>query len=37
VLSDLRFAIDKKFRENNVRIPFPQQDVYIKQTPNQSI
>ncbi|MCF8332250.1 MAG: mechanosensitive ion channel [Bacteroidales bacterium] len=33
VLSDLRFAIDKKFRENNVRIPFPQQDVYIKEFP----
>ncbi|MFO8087296.1 MAG: mechanosensitive ion channel [Bacteroidales bacterium] len=36
VLSDLRFAIDKKFRENNVRIPFPQQDVYIKEAPSQS-
>lgn len=35
VLSDLRFSIDKKFRENNVRIPFPQQDVYIKETPGE--
>ena len=33
ILSDLRFAIDKKFRDNNVRIPFPQQDVYIKEVP----
>lgn len=31
--SDLRFAIDKKFRENKIRIPFPQHDVYIN--PNQ--
>mgnify|MGYP006288432079 CR=1 FL=1 len=28
--SDLRFAIDRKFRENNVTIPFPQRDVHIK-------
>ncbi|MCF8219246.1 MAG: mechanosensitive ion channel [Bacteroidales bacterium] len=34
ILSDLRFSVDKKFRENNVRIPFPQQDVYIKETPD---
>lgn len=37
VLSDLRFAIDKKFRENNVRIPFPQQDVYIKEAPGKTM
>ncbi|MFP4448362.1 MAG: mechanosensitive ion channel family protein [Bacteroidales bacterium] len=30
IKSDLRFIIDKKFRENNVRIPFPQRDVHIK-------
>ena len=30
IKSDLRFAIDQKFRDNNVTIPFPQQDVYIK-------
>jgi small-conductance mechanosensitive channel len=30
IRSDLRFAIDQKFRENGVTIPFPQQDVYIK-------
>jgi len=28
--SNLRFAIDKKFRENNIHIPFPQRDVHIK-------
>jgi len=29
VKSDLRFAIDKAFRENNVIIPFPQRDVHV--------
>ncbi|MDX6747732.1 mechanosensitive ion channel [Polaribacter sp. PL03] len=29
VQSDLRFAIDKVFRENNVTIPFPQRDVHV--------
>ena len=29
IKSDLRFEIDKKFRENNVQIPFPQTDVHI--------
>lgn len=33
IKSDLRFAIDKAFREKGVQIPFPQQDVYIKQFP----
>lgn len=28
IKSDLRYAIDKKFRENNVQIPFPQRDVH---------
>jgi small-conductance mechanosensitive channel len=28
--SDLRFAIDKAFRENNITIPFPQRDVHFK-------
>ncbi|MDG1661428.1 MAG: mechanosensitive ion channel [Winogradskyella sp.] len=27
--SDLRFAIDKAFKENNISIPFPQRDVHI--------
>jgi small-conductance mechanosensitive channel len=29
IKSDLRYAIDKKFREHNIRIPFPQRDVHI--------
>lgn len=29
VKSDIRFAIDKAFRENNVVIPFPQRDLHI--------
>ena len=29
-LSELNFAIDKTFREHNITIPFPQQDVYIR-------
>jgi small-conductance mechanosensitive channel len=31
VKSDVRFEIDKLFRENNVSIPFPQRDVHIIQ------
>ena len=31
VQSDLRFEIDKKFREHNITIPFPQRDVHIFQ------
>ncbi|MBN2349835.1 MAG: mechanosensitive ion channel [Bacteroidales bacterium] len=30
VKSDIRFAINRKFRENNVQIPFPQRDVHLK-------
>ncbi len=29
VQSDLRFEIDKKFREHNITIPFPQRDVHV--------
>lgn len=29
VKSDIRFVIDKKFRENNISIPFPQREVWI--------
>lgn len=31
--SDIRFEIDKLFRENNIAIPFPQRDIHIKQQP----
>lgn len=31
VKSDVRFEIDKLFRENNISIPFPQRDVHIVQ------
>lgn len=30
--SDLRFRINELFKEHNITIPFPQRDVYIKQT-----
>ncbi len=30
VKSDLRFEIDRAFRENNVSIPFPQRDVWLR-------
>jgi len=30
VISDINFAIDAAFRENNVEIPFPQRDIHIK-------
>ena len=30
VKSDLRFAIDAKFREHNIEIPFPQRDIWIR-------
>ena len=32
IKSDLRFAIDAKFRENGVTIPFPQRDLHIRST-----
>lgn len=30
VASDLRFAIDRAFRENGIQIPFPQRDLHVK-------
>ncbi len=30
IKSDLRFAIDKAFRENDISIPFPQRDVWMR-------
>lgn len=32
--SELRFAIDKKFREHKVTIPFPQRDLWVRKTPD---
>lgn len=29
IKSDLRFMIDKKFRKNNIAIPFPQRDIHV--------
>jgi small-conductance mechanosensitive channel len=29
IKSELRFAIDKKFRDNNITIPFPQRDIHV--------
>lgn len=29
IKSDLRYIIDKKFRENNIQIPFPQRDIHV--------
>ena len=33
VISDLNFAIDAAFRENNIEIPFPQRDLHFKNSP----
>jgi small-conductance mechanosensitive channel len=33
VQSDLRYSIDKAFRENNITIPFPQRDIHIISQP----
>jgi len=32
IKSDMRFLIDEKFRENNIRIPFPQMDIHVSET-----
>lgn len=32
IKSELRFLIDDKFRENNIKIPFPQTDVHLYKT-----
>ncbi len=31
---ELMYEIDKKFKENNISIPFPQRDLYIKEMPS---
>jgi len=33
IKSDMRFEIDKRFRENDVTIPFPQHDVWMRSNP----
>lgn len=33
VTSDLRFAIDRAFREKKIEIPFPQRDVHVRDLP----
>ncbi|MEJ6793081.1 MAG: mechanosensitive ion channel [Lacinutrix sp.] len=35
--SEIRFAIDRLFREHNISIPFPQRDVHVIQKENQNI
>ena len=35
--SDIRFEIDRLFRENNITIPFPQRDIHIIQEQDQNI
>lgn len=35
--SEIRFEIDRLFRENNISIPFPQRDIHIIQKPDQNI
>lgn len=33
ITSDVRFAVEEAFRENNIAIPFPQRDVHMVSTP----
>jgi len=37
IRSDIHFEIDKQFRLANITIPFPQRDLHIKNTENQSL
>lgn len=34
---DLMYEVDRKFKENNIEIPFPQRDLYIKSLPEVSV
>ena len=36
VMSDLNFAVDAAFRENNITIPFPQRDLHIVSYPKET-
>lgn len=33
IISDINFAIDKAFKENDIEIPFPQRDLHVKNMP----
>lgn len=35
IKSDIRFAIDQAFRDNKVKIPFPQRDIHVVQLPEE--
>ena len=35
IKSDLRFEIDKEFKDNNIKIPFPQRDIHLFNTKNE--
>lgn len=35
IKSDIRFAIDKSFRENKITIPFPQRDLHVIELPDE--
>jgi len=35
IKSELRFEIERQFRKNNIRFPYPQNDLHIKQFPEQ--
>ncbi len=37
IKSDLRFSIYEEFAKNNITIPFPQQDIYIKELPKNQL
>jgi len=34
IISDINFAIDKAFREEDIEIPFPQRDLHVKSLPD---
>ena len=31
------YEVDRKFKENNIEIPFPQRDLYIKSLPEVTV
>jgi len=35
IKSDIRFAIDKAFRDNKIKIPFPQRDLHVIELPSE--